>query len=84
MKWSPEELHPGDIIRVKIGSVYHYGIFCSEEEVVAFGVGVGDSLLVNHCLRSCGQLWPQPVQILFDVSNLVQGYGRACVTFLAA
>ena len=37
MKWSPEELHPGDIIRVKIGSVYHYGIFCSEEEVVAFG-----------------------------------------------
>ena len=37
MKWSPEELEYGDIIRVKIGSVYHYGIFCSEEEVIAFG-----------------------------------------------
>ena len=37
MKWLPEELHPADIIRVKIGSVYHYGIFVSEEEVIAFG-----------------------------------------------
>ncbi len=37
MKWSPEELEYGDIIRVKIGSVYHYGIFISEEEVIAFG-----------------------------------------------
>ena len=37
MKWSPEELFFGDIARVKIGSVYHYGIFCSEQEVIAFG-----------------------------------------------
>ncbi|GEM_PF-298369 len=37
MKWSPEELKPGDMIRAKVGSVYHYGIFVSEDEVIAFG-----------------------------------------------
>ena len=37
MKWSPEELISGGIIRAKIGSIYHYGIFVSEDEVIAFG-----------------------------------------------
>ena len=37
MKWALEEPAPGGIIRAKIGSVYHYGIFVSEEEVIAFG-----------------------------------------------
>ena len=38
MKWAYEPCRFGDIIRVKLGSVYHYGIFVSEDEVIAFGL----------------------------------------------
>lgn len=38
MKWAYAECHSGDIIRVKLGSVYHYGIFVSDDEVIAFGL----------------------------------------------
>ena len=38
MKWAYKECQYGDIIRVKLGSVYHYGIFVSEDEVIAFGL----------------------------------------------
>ena len=38
MKWAFEPPCSGDIIRVRIGSVYHYGIFVSEAEVIAFGL----------------------------------------------
>lgn len=38
MKWVYRECQFGDIIRVKLGSVYHYGIFASEDEVIAFGL----------------------------------------------
>lgn len=38
MKWAYQECQYGDIIRVKLGSVYHYGIFVSETEVIAFGL----------------------------------------------
>ena len=38
MKWWPRECAPGDMIRVRIGSVYHYGVFVSEDEVIQFGL----------------------------------------------
>ena len=38
MKWVYRECQYGDVIRVKLGSVYHYGIFVSEDEVIAFGL----------------------------------------------
>lgn len=38
MKWIYRDCQYGDIIRVKLGSVYHYGIFVSEDEVIAFGL----------------------------------------------
>jgi len=38
MKWVYQECRRGDIIRVKLGSVYHYGIFVSDDEVIAFGL----------------------------------------------
>lgn len=38
MKWAYQECRRGDIIRVKLGSVYHYGIFVSDDEVIAFGL----------------------------------------------
>ena len=37
MRWEVKDYYPGDIIRVKLGSVYHYGIFVSEDEVIQFG-----------------------------------------------
>ncbi len=37
MKWWPKPLQKGDMIRAKLGSVYHYGIFVSEDEVIQFG-----------------------------------------------
>ena len=38
MKWSPGECERGDMIRVRLGSIYHYGVFVSEDEVIAFGL----------------------------------------------
>ncbi len=37
MKWWPSEPRRGDMIRVLLGSVYHYGIFIDEDTVVQFG-----------------------------------------------
>lgn len=38
MKWWPSECKTGDMIRVHLGSIDHYGIFVSEEEVIQFGL----------------------------------------------
>ena len=38
MNWEPGRCKAGDMIRVRIGSIYHYGVFVSEEEVIAFGL----------------------------------------------
>ena len=38
MKWWPRECRPGDMIRVRIGHVYHHGVFVSEDEVIQFGM----------------------------------------------
>ena len=37
MKWLPDECKRGDIVRVKDGALYHYGIFVDENEIIAFG-----------------------------------------------
>ena len=66
MRWSPSDCSPGDMVRVKIGSVYHYGVFVSEEEIIAFGLppkpefaGEHDRFLVtstNAEVFCCGQI----------------------------
>lgn len=38
MKWWPGECVPGDMIRVHLGSIWHYGIFVSEDEIIQFGL----------------------------------------------
>ncbi len=38
MKWILKEAKQGDMVRVKLGEIYHYGIFASEEEVIQFGL----------------------------------------------
>ena len=38
MKWWPNEPSYGDVVRVKLGSIYHYGIYLSDDKVVQFGL----------------------------------------------
>lgn len=38
MKWQVKEASFGDIVRVKLGSIYHYGIFENEDKVIQFGL----------------------------------------------
>lgn len=38
MKWIVRSPEFGDMIRIKSGNIYHYGIFASETEVIQFGL----------------------------------------------
>lgn len=38
MKWILGEPHIGDMIRVRSGSIYHYGVYVSDSEVIQFGL----------------------------------------------
>ena len=55
MKWWPADCSMGDMIRIKIGSIYHYGIFVSDDEVIQFGEPPIGSLLErdNSDVRVC-------------------------------
>ena len=37
MKWELIDCKYGDMIRVKCGSVFHYGIYINDEEIIEFG-----------------------------------------------
>ena len=37
MKWTLKEAEPGDMIRMPIGELYHYGIYISDNEIIQFG-----------------------------------------------
>lgn len=38
MKWEMKEARPGDIVRVSLGRIFHFGIFVSEDEIIQFGL----------------------------------------------
>ena len=38
MKWLLGEPKSGDMIRVKAGTIHHYGVFVSDSEVIQFGL----------------------------------------------
>lgn len=38
MKWIVDNCKYGDIIRVRLGALYHYGIYVSDDEVIQFGL----------------------------------------------
>ncbi len=38
MKWILGEPHSGDMIRVRSGSIYHYGVYVSDSEIIQFGL----------------------------------------------
>ncbi|MBE7055850.1 MAG: 4'-phosphopantetheinyl transferase superfamily protein [Ruminococcaceae bacterium] len=37
MNWTFREVKSGDIIRIQLGPIYHYGIYVSDEEIIQFG-----------------------------------------------
>lgn len=37
MKWWPEQCAKGDMIRVRIGGIWHFGVYVSDGEVIQFG-----------------------------------------------
>ncbi|MDE6411909.1 MAG: lecithin retinol acyltransferase family protein [Clostridia bacterium] len=54
MKWKLKAAEYGDMVRVKLGQVYHYGIFVSENEVIQFGPPpAGRVLLKDSELEVC-------------------------------
>lgn len=42
MKWTLNDAKFGDIIRVKIGQFYHYGIYVTDDEIIQFGLPFTD------------------------------------------
>ena len=38
MKWQPGDPEPGDMVRVQIGSIFHYGVCTGDGRIVAFGL----------------------------------------------
>ena len=42
MQWTLNEPKFGDIIRVKLGQFYHYGIYVDDEEIIQFGLPLTD------------------------------------------
>ena len=38
MKWELKTPSAGDMVRVKLGGIYHYGVFVSEDEIIQFGL----------------------------------------------
>ena len=38
MKWTLNEPQSGDVVRIKLGNIYHYGIYVNDEEIIQFGL----------------------------------------------
>lgn len=37
MKWILSDCSPGDMIRIRVGAIWHYGVYCADDEVIEFG-----------------------------------------------
>ncbi len=38
MKWEYKQPAPGDMVRVRLGDIYHYGIYADDREIIQFGL----------------------------------------------
>jgi phosphopantetheine--protein transferase-like protein len=38
MKWSFTAPNPGDMVRIKSGELYHFGVYASDDEIIQFGL----------------------------------------------
>ena len=53
MKWEFCEPRLGDMIRVRLGELYHYGIFVNEDEVIQFGLAPGARTIPDTEVEVC-------------------------------
>lgn len=69
MKWEIGQCKAGDMIRVKIGPIEHFGIFASEDEVLQFGHPLRDITVKNprEDIRICACTIAE-----FAVGNMVE------------
>ena len=49
MTWALKEAVSGDMVRVKSGSIYHYGVFVSEDEIIQFGLAPAMRPSIKAC-----------------------------------
>lgn len=49
MNWALRSAERGDMVRVKCGSIYHYGVFISEDEIIQFGLAPSQRQGVKAC-----------------------------------
>ncbi len=49
MTWALKQAALGDMVRVKSGSIYHYGVFVSEDEIIQFGLAPALRPSVKPC-----------------------------------
>ncbi len=47
MKWKLKDPVAGDMIRVKVGTIYHVGIYVSDDEVIQFGLAPSQRLALK-------------------------------------
>lgn len=53
MKWTLNEPKKGDIVRIKFGSFYHYGIYVDDDEIIQFGLPPTDFKRDNSSVEVC-------------------------------
>ncbi len=49
MKWLMKEPKYGDMIRVEVGTIYHFGIYVSDDEVIQFGLAPSQRAKLRDC-----------------------------------
>ena len=47
MHWTMKDPAMGDMIRVELGGIYHYGIYVSDDEVIQFGLAPNRRVLLQ-------------------------------------
>ena len=53
MKWTLDEPKLGDIVRVKLASIYHFGLYVSDDEIIQFGLPPTDLDRDNSTVKVC-------------------------------
>lgn len=56
MRWQPTDARRGDMVRIQIGSLYHYGVFVSEDEVIQFGYPPLPEFAVQNAVVTVGRV----------------------------
>lgn len=51
MKFWPVQAKSGDMVRVRIGSIWHYGVYVDDEEVIQFGMPPRDGAESPEVIR---------------------------------